>query len=174
MKLNLGCGSDIRKGYINSDRYKLQGVDVVFDIDEPFPFPDNYFDEIIAYNVLEHSKDIMKVMKEIYRVSKKGCIIKILVPHFTASGSYGDLTHHRTFSYNSFNYFDKDLNKDYQEGKFFGYEYNCNFKIIKKKITFRKAFYLFDKLFNLMPEFYEGVGLVFLFPARSIYLELRR
>ncbi len=28
-KLNLGCGKDIRKGYINLDLKKLPGVDIV-------------------------------------------------------------------------------------------------------------------------------------------------
>jgi len=33
-QLNLGCGKDIRKGYVNLDIYPLEGVDVVADIEK--------------------------------------------------------------------------------------------------------------------------------------------
>ena len=33
-KLNLGCGLDIKKGYINLDKSKLKGVDVAHDSDK--------------------------------------------------------------------------------------------------------------------------------------------
>lgn len=47
MKLNLGCGSDYRQGYINVDR--ISGVaDVIHDLNEfPYPWPDNAADEIL-------------------------------------------------------------------------------------------------------------------------------
>ena len=42
-KLNLGCGTDIKKGYINLDVAKLDGVDVVHDINRlPLPFKENF------------------------------------------------------------------------------------------------------------------------------------
>ena len=38
-KLNLGCGNDIRQGYINLDVAELDGVDVVWDVNKlPLPF----------------------------------------------------------------------------------------------------------------------------------------
>ena len=47
MKLNLGCGRDIREGYVNLDKAGLDGVDVVHDLNVfPYPFEDNEFDEI--------------------------------------------------------------------------------------------------------------------------------
>ena len=65
-KLNLGCGKDIKKGYINIDQSKLDGVDVVHDLNKyPWPFPKNYFDEVYARDAIEHLKDIFKVMNEI-------------------------------------------------------------------------------------------------------------
>jgi len=32
-KLNLGCGTDIREGYINLDKKSIDGVDIVHDIE---------------------------------------------------------------------------------------------------------------------------------------------
>ncbi|HPC10341.1 MAG TPA: class I SAM-dependent methyltransferase, partial [archaeon] len=67
MKLNIGCGKKILKGYINLDVVKLPGVDIVHDLNKyPWPFKDNYFDEIYADNVLEHLDDIIKPIEEIW------------------------------------------------------------------------------------------------------------
>ena len=172
MKLNLGCGLDIKRGYVNLDSQKLENVNVVANIDKKLPFKDNTFDEILAFNILEHCKDVVATMKEIYRISKDEAIIKIIVPHFTSSGSWGDLTHQRTFSYNSFNYFDKTNLRRYKRGKFFGYEYGSSFKIIKKKIIFRKAYLFLSRIFNTFPNFYQDTALAYLFPARGVYVEL--
>lgn len=39
MKLNLGCGNDIREGWVNLDINKKEGVNVVHDLNEvPLPF----------------------------------------------------------------------------------------------------------------------------------------
>lgn len=40
-------------------------------------YPDNYFDAIIAYNVIEHIKSIHDFMREIQRIAKPGCIVEI-------------------------------------------------------------------------------------------------
>ena len=51
-KLNLGCGTDIRPHYVNSDVAALDGVDTVHDLESfPYPFEDNTYDEIVAINV---------------------------------------------------------------------------------------------------------------------------
>ncbi len=55
MKLNLGCGKQIKEDYTNLDKVALEGVDVVHDLDVfPYPFRDNTFDEILCSHVLEH------------------------------------------------------------------------------------------------------------------------
>lgn len=72
MKLNLGCGNNYLKGYINVDR--VPGIaDLVYDLDEfPYPWPDNSVDEILMRHVLEHLQDIRKVMDELWRILKPG------------------------------------------------------------------------------------------------------
>lgn len=56
MKLNLGCGSDIKKDFINIDIRSLPGVDLVADITflPPDRFAPGTVEEINAYDVLEH------------------------------------------------------------------------------------------------------------------------
>jgi predicted SAM-dependent methyltransferase len=54
-RLNLGCGTDIRAGWINLDRSALPGVDVAHDLEQlPLPFPSESFDYVLCEDVLEH------------------------------------------------------------------------------------------------------------------------
>lgn len=130
MRLNLGCGRDIRNGWINLDLYEGQGVDIVHDINIlPLPFEDGQFDHILCKNILEHLNYI-PVIEEIHRILKGGGILSIRVPHFTSKSNYADPTHINLFSSITFNYFVKNSN-DYD------YERNTTyFSIIKTRICF--------------------------------------
>ncbi|MBI2651796.1 class I SAM-dependent methyltransferase [Candidatus Woesearchaeota archaeon] len=88
-RLNLGCGKDIKKGYINLDKAKLGGVDVVHEMDKyPWPFKDNYFDEVYARDVIEHLEDLFKAMMEIKRICKNNAIVRIIVPYWHSSAAF--------------------------------------------------------------------------------------
>lgn len=109
MKLNLGCGKDIRKGWINLDVVKSPGVDKVHDLNQyPYPFKDNSFDEIVAYQVMEHLDYPSKFIQEIWRISKQNAKIIIDVPHFSSDGAWTDITHVRPFSLVSMRDYDID------------------------------------------------------------------
>jgi ubiquinone/menaquinone biosynthesis C-methylase UbiE len=104
-KLNLGCGVDIRSDYINMDCVVLKGVDVIHDVmNIPLPFEDNYFDEVLCKDILEHVEYI-PVLKDIYRILKSGGNLIIRVPHFTSKDSFADPTHKKLFSSDTFSYF---------------------------------------------------------------------
>jgi predicted SAM-dependent methyltransferase len=53
MKLNIGCGRDIKSGYVNMDLYPV-GPSVVSGDAQDLPFDDNSIEEIYARDVLEH------------------------------------------------------------------------------------------------------------------------
>ncbi len=79
MKLNLGCGPDIRDGYINVDgnyawfNKTIPSNCVAHDLNVvPWPFADESADEILMWHVLEHLPDTFKVMSEVHRILKKG------------------------------------------------------------------------------------------------------
>jgi hypothetical protein len=55
-KLNLGCGTDHRPGYLNVDMNPGQRPDLVANVLELHMLPSKNFDEIIAQDVLEHFK----------------------------------------------------------------------------------------------------------------------
>ena len=95
-RLNLGCGKDIKKGYINLDKAKYPGVDVIHDIDiRPWPFKSDYFDEVYCRDCIEHVKDLFKSMMEIKRVCKDNAIVRIIVPYWHSSGAF--YPHHHYF-----------------------------------------------------------------------------
>jgi ubiquinone/menaquinone biosynthesis C-methylase UbiE len=70
MKLNIGCGNDIQKGYINVD-VRPTG-DIIANVME-LPFKSNSITEIRAIDIYEHIpfKNSKKLLKEWHRVLKK-------------------------------------------------------------------------------------------------------
>ena len=112
-KLNIGCGQDIKKGWINLDIYKGEGIDIVHDINDlPLPFEDQFFNYILCQDVLEHVNYI-PIINDIHRILKKGGILKIRVPHFTSNLNFEDPTHLNQFSINTFDYFMKNKSFKY-------------------------------------------------------------
>ena len=88
-KLHLGCGLDIKKGYVNLDKVPLKGVDIVHDLDKySWPFPSNYFDVVYAKDVIEHVKDLVRAMKEVHRVCKPGARVRFIVPYWHSSAAF--------------------------------------------------------------------------------------
>lgn len=181
IRLDVGCGSRKRIGFIGMDIVNIPGVDIVHNMNlAPWPIMSNTVDEIVFDDVLEHSKDFLTILSEVYRVGKNGCIVKISVPHFSSDNMYTDPTHTTFFSTRTFNYFDKSLN--HKHGFYLS---QVNFKILKSEIHFAEYFiHDTDKpAFNLakllgiqfvvnkMSRIYEKF-FAWIFPASELYYEL--
>lgn len=95
LKLNLGCGRDIKSGWTNADSRQFDGVDTVADLSKPWPWPDGSADEIHMSHVLEHFTAIERVhiANEMYRVLIPGGKATIVTPHWANNRAYGDPTH---------------------------------------------------------------------------------
>ena len=81
VKLNLGCGSDVRPGWVNVDKFPCDNQ--VVQADFPIlPFASGYADEILLSHVLEHFgfKDGETLCAEMARVLKPGGVAHIEVP----------------------------------------------------------------------------------------------
>ena len=167
-RLHLGCGKEHLDGYINCDISNKYKVDKIVDLEQPLPFETNSIDEIVTNHTLEHIKNFIPLMEEMYRVCKPNAIIKINVPYFCYVGSYVDPTHKRFFSLKTFDYFVRDSKLDL-------YDFKCNFKIIKKRLTFMstrpKVSKLFDWFINSHQSFYERFLTGFL-QCDNLYVEL--
>lgn len=100
MKLNMGCGRDYRKDYVNVDNFsdfKDAKVDMVLDLDKlPYPFKDGTADEVYMNHVLEHLENPRAVMKEIHRVLGRNGRFVLNVPYFARG--YSVHVHTKGFS----------------------------------------------------------------------------
>jgi SAM-dependent methyltransferase len=104
--LNLGCGRVKVDNAVNVDIAASVRPDIVLDLDKrPWPLSDNHFDEVIAFDVIEHCTDVVAVMEEIHRVATAGAIVKITVPHFSCANAFVDPTHKHQFGQGSFDFF---------------------------------------------------------------------
>jgi len=149
MKLNLGCGEDIRKGYVNID-CRLP-ADSLWDLQLiPYQFKDSSVDEILALNVLEHLDKPMPILFEWYRILKYRGKLIIKVPHYTSPNAWADIQHKRPFSLHTFN------NKNIKEF----------FHITKIRIDG-----LWGWMPKLIPRIYEHF-LSFIFPIGEMVIEM--
>ena len=182
MLLDVGCGSRKRGEFTGMDIISMDGVDIVHDMNiAPWPILDNSVEVMIFDDVLEHSKDFLTILKEVYRVSTNGCIVKIAVPHFSSDNMYTDPTHTTFFSSRSFDYFDKS--KNHKHGFYLS---EVNFKVTKAQIHFveyfihdtaKKKFNPFkylgiEYLVNTFPRIYERF-FAWILPAGELYFELK-
>jgi predicted SAM-dependent methyltransferase len=73
-KLNVGCGYDYRKGYVNVDLHERHGPDVVANVLELHTFPTGQYEELVAQDVLEHvtRADVRRALFEWNRVLAVG------------------------------------------------------------------------------------------------------
>lgn len=83
VKINLGCGNDIKEGYINIDKYNNIGqVDYQLDLGDLNVFEDNSVDEIYLSHVFEHISlnDMYGILEEWRRVLKHNGRLQLFLP----------------------------------------------------------------------------------------------
>jgi SAM-dependent methyltransferase len=118
-KLNFGCGEDIKEGFDNVDIQVNPKVQKSFDFDKfPYPIKDNAYDYIWSQNVLEHLNEPDKVLHELWRICKRGGMIRISVPYYNNKGAYSDMQHKHYFSDTTFKIFVDETCKINKEKKF--------------------------------------------------------
>ncbi len=163
MKLNLGCGFEYKEGYINCDNKENLKADKHFDLNIfPYPFKDSSINEIVISHVLEHIDNPVSVLEEIYRICKKKAKIYVDTPYFSSESAFSDIEHKHFFTWTTLDAIDKE-NPIHFRSPF------CNrmdFKVVSKKLNWRKIFYFFE-IFNLFPRVYQEL-FPWIFPAKSI------
>lgn len=164
--LNLGCGRQHLIQAINLDVTPDTNPDVVHDLNQlPWPFPNNRFREVLAYDVIEHLEGFISTIEEIHRVCRDKAVVRITVPHFSCANAFTDPTHRRFFSYFSMDYITGENEIEfYTRARF-------------KKVSARMMFYpslinkLVWRLANRYPASYERRW-AWMFPGWYLYFEL--
>lgn len=85
VKLNVGCGTDYKEGWINIDNNSddnIEKLDLNWDLRNPLPFADGSVDYIFNEHFIEHLtvEESQKSIKDFMRVLKPGGVMRIAMP----------------------------------------------------------------------------------------------
>lgn len=152
-ELLLGCGSRTEKDlWIGDDKFFENAVrldanadhrpDIVWDLRKhPLPFADNIFDEIHAYDILEHLayqgdyEFFFNEFNEYYRILKPKGFFFSSVPGKDSVWTWGDPSHKRTITKETLVFLDQESYKQVGKTKMSDFRniYFGNFKMIYYK-----------------------------------------
>jgi SAM-dependent methyltransferase len=102
MKVDMGGGLYPKPGYMTVDQ---ADADIICNLDDGIPLPDNSVGVLNASHVIEHLKDPIKTMREIHRVLAHGGWAMIEVPSTDGRGAWQDPTHVSFWNEHSFWYY---------------------------------------------------------------------
>jgi ubiquinone/menaquinone biosynthesis C-methylase UbiE len=91
MILDLGCGFGAYSGALKNEGLNCFGCDIQFDylrkavksglpvtnVDSILPFADRSFDTVLIFEVIEHVKDLEKILVEAFRVARKNVLVTV-------------------------------------------------------------------------------------------------
>jgi len=104
--LDFGCGhyklQSERAKVIGLDYVPAHGADVLadFEFSLTLPFRSDVFDGAYLSHVLEHMREPVALLSEIWRVCKNNALVVVRVPHFSNPRAY-EIFHRSYFSYYS-------------------------------------------------------------------------
>lgn len=109
LRLHLGCGRTILKGWVNVDQVSLPGVDFTADLNacrvQRLPVADDSVDEFLLSHVIEHIPDTLSLMQELHRIAKPGAVLTARTPYGSSDDAWEDPTHVRAYFIQSWGYF---------------------------------------------------------------------
>ncbi len=81
-RLNWGCGTVARAGWLNSDCKARPGVDLVGDIRDGLPLPADSLDYAVSIHALQDlpHRDLLPALQELHRVLKPGGVLRLALP----------------------------------------------------------------------------------------------
>lgn len=104
--VDIGCGDNKQTPKaVGIDIIDIPEVDIVADLEEGLPLPDNFADHIFAVHILEHINNLVDLMNEVHRVLKPYGVLHVMVPNWRFVNSVADPTHVRFFSLQTFKFF---------------------------------------------------------------------
>ena len=106
MKVNLGSGENLMKGYINIDYRPVADLQKAIGVESLWPEIHGVTEAIIS-NSAEHFPNFLYWIADLARCCKDGCIWKVTVPYCTTTHHNIINPHHKNpwFSEHSFSFF---------------------------------------------------------------------
>lgn len=116
--LDLGAGQGWYSLYLQEKGFQVTAVDQKLgfhhpqistlekSLEEKLPFPNEEFDMILAWDIIEHVKNETQLLQEMHRILKKGGIVLLSVPHaddsrmaqsYLTYAHFKDKTHFREY-----------------------------------------------------------------------------
>lgn len=102
MRLHLGAGTAPMAGWTNCDLYPGPGIDLAFDLQDPWPVESGQVSNIYASHVLEHLDQPQWFFAEAWRVLRPDGECFLRVPYGQHRAAWWDITHRRAWFAESF------------------------------------------------------------------------
>lgn len=136
--LDIGCGAHKQPGTIGIDRRPLPDVDVVSDFERGLPFREGTIAAAYLIHSIEHMRDLLTFMEELYRVCAPGAKVHVRTPYYASRNAFVDPTHVRFMTEKSFEYF--------RYPNYYGIK--TNFKIVSVQYQMRRPFKFLPSFFQ--------------------------
>ena len=107
--LDIGCGEHKTQSFIGMDARKIDGVDIVHDLEVfPYPIPDESCSKILGSHVFEHinPQRTIPMLNELWRIMKWDGTLILTMPYAGSKGYWQDPTHCNGCTEVTFQYFD--------------------------------------------------------------------
>ncbi len=161
VKLDLGCGSSKKTGYIGVDQIQYPGVDLCGDIyDILKSIPSGSCSEVRASHFICHLSNWEIILSECYRLLEENGDFVVINPHFSNPYFFSDPTHVKSSGLYSMSYYAHDDIFSRKVPLYFDTGFTLHFVGLEFKAS--KPFYLsyafgyiFNIVFNAMPIFQE-------------------
>jgi len=135
--VDLGAGPRRYPGAYGFDIMVREGVDVVCNLEQGIPMQSDSVDMVFSAHVVEHIKNFVPLMEEIYRVCRQDAQVCISVPYFASRGAFTDPTHVNYFTEDTWQHFERPT-----------YGVKTNFRIEHIEFAMRKPFRWFPRYFQ--------------------------
>jgi len=88
-KIDIGCGTNKKEGFLGIDIQNIPGVDYVADLTvDPLPFPDQSVEYVYSNHFLEHIADPSHIFSEIGRVCVDKANLEFWTPYAFGPGAF--------------------------------------------------------------------------------------
>jgi predicted SAM-dependent methyltransferase len=104
--LNVGCGNDYVEGWVNLDGDVRAQADMYVDLEDEtelrLKLNKDEYDFIYCSHILEHIHNLVRLKSALTRALAPGGLMVVVVPYYMSMDAWGDDTHCRAFSEESF------------------------------------------------------------------------